>query len=418
MTLRVLTYARYTSDNQSAFSIEDQQRIFSDYVVGLSPLAIARNLNAEGIPGPSGGPWYHPSIRGRPTREDGILRNRVYIGELVWNRRRTVTHPVSGQKLRRTNPVSDIVEARVPQLRIIDDALWQAAQARLQAEALSPDSNPAPAQAGFWNRRRPQHLLSGKTFCGLCGGPFGMVGGSYLGCIATRNGGCRNTKTLRRPALEAIVLGALSTELMQPDALAAFIDGFNEVWRRNARQGKAASETTRRELQKVEQKIERLLDMITSGQGGPNIHRRLTELEAQQAKLQAELAKAPTAAPGLHPGLATTYRRRMAELQSALADRDNPEALEQARSLIDRVIIPPGVPPEDPCQIELVGALANLLKATGATIPPPITPAGANTDRNLFDISAKEATGGGAPRLARVIRRPARRRAAGRGRRA
>lgn len=33
------------------------RRIFADYAAGKSPLAIARMLNAEGIPGPRGGPW-------------------------------------------------------------------------------------------------------------------------------------------------------------------------------------------------------------------------------------------------------------------------------------------------------------------------------------------------------------------------
>ena len=64
------------------------RRIFRDHATGISPLAIARAFNRDAIPGPAGGLWFDPSIRGRPGRADGILRNELYIGRLVWNRRR------------------------------------------------------------------------------------------------------------------------------------------------------------------------------------------------------------------------------------------------------------------------------------------------------------------------------------------
>lgn len=59
------------------------RRIFRDHVAGASPRTIASALNQEGIPGPGGGLWYDTSIRGRPTRSDGILRNALYVGRLV-----------------------------------------------------------------------------------------------------------------------------------------------------------------------------------------------------------------------------------------------------------------------------------------------------------------------------------------------
>ena len=45
------------------------------------------------IPGPGGRLWYNPSIRGRSGRGDGILRNEVYIGRLIWNRGATSRIP-------------------------------------------------------------------------------------------------------------------------------------------------------------------------------------------------------------------------------------------------------------------------------------------------------------------------------------
>ena len=39
------------------------RRVFREFAAGVSPRAIARRLNEEGIPGPSGKLWidYHPS---------------------------------------------------------------------------------------------------------------------------------------------------------------------------------------------------------------------------------------------------------------------------------------------------------------------------------------------------------------------
>ena len=82
------------------------RRIFEAYCAGHSPRAIARQLNAEGIPGPDGIPWNDATIRGRPKRGDGILRNPIYVGRLVWGRHKKLREPVVGRKvLRMADPI-------------------------------------------------------------------------------------------------------------------------------------------------------------------------------------------------------------------------------------------------------------------------------------------------------------------------
>src|SRR5262249_36582343 len=56
------------------------RRIFRMFADGQSPIAIAKRLNAEGIPGPSGNAWRDTTIRGHALRRTGILRNELYIG--------------------------------------------------------------------------------------------------------------------------------------------------------------------------------------------------------------------------------------------------------------------------------------------------------------------------------------------------
>jgi DNA invertase Pin-like site-specific DNA recombinase len=109
------------------------RQIFRDYSAGMSPKALAKRLNAEGCPGPSGAPWNPSTIHGNPARGTGILNNELYVGRLVWNRLRYIKDPDTGKRVSRPNPSSDLVTAVVPELRIVDDELWDQVKAR-QAE--------------------------------------------------------------------------------------------------------------------------------------------------------------------------------------------------------------------------------------------------------------------------------------------
>jgi len=104
------------------------RRIFADFASGQSPRQIARALNAECIPSPNGGVWSNGTIRGRAARGEGILRNALYIGRLVWNRRHNLKDPTGGCRVRKANRVEDLVTHEVPELAILDPALWQRVQ--------------------------------------------------------------------------------------------------------------------------------------------------------------------------------------------------------------------------------------------------------------------------------------------------
>lgn len=143
------------------------RRIFRDYVAGQSSRTIAQALNREGIPGPFGKAWGPSTIHGNPKRGTGILNNELYIGRLVWNRLRYVKDPDIGKRVSRPNPESEWVVQEVPELRIVEQALWDQAKARQQAMALGPQE---PSANPLVDRRRPKYLLAGLVRCGCCGG--------------------------------------------------------------------------------------------------------------------------------------------------------------------------------------------------------------------------------------------------------
>lgn len=197
-------------------------RICRDYAAGMSPRQIARMLNEEGIGGPGGRPWLDTTIRGQPERGTGILNNSLYIGELVWNRVSYVKDPATGRREARLNPPEQWEHKAVPELRIVDPALWDAVRQRRADCALGSSGDPSQAQLNGTHRRK--FVLSGLLQCGVCGAGYTVVAKDRYGCaMHVKAGTCSNGSTISRAALERRVLDALRDKMMPPDAMTAFI---------------------------------------------------------------------------------------------------------------------------------------------------------------------------------------------------
>jgi site-specific DNA recombinase len=233
--------------------------------------------------------------------------------------------------------------------------------------------------------------------CGACGQLFANIGKDYLACRAARQGTCHNTTRIRRGRLEAQVLDGLARRLMHPDLVQEFISAFIGEWNRLVRESSVHAEGQQRELRAVERKIANVIDAITDGVRGDAVHRRLEELEDRRAELQRALLSPPVELPALHPNLAEVYRSKVANLQQALAESEEPGALEAARALIDRVIVSP--PPSDgePVGVELVGELAESLRIAILGDSPRGRSTPVANVLSMFASSVKNASGGKAP---------------------
>ena len=219
------------------------------------------------------------------------------------------------------------------------------------------------------------------------------MGKDYLGCHDARNGGgCRTTRWVRRPPLEARVLAALGTKLMRPEALESFCEGFIAEWNRLAAEASAGAAAREQALRAIERKIENLIDAVANGLKAGGVQKKLEELEARKAVLQAEALEQPPPAPALHPTLAAVYATRVARLREALDAGDGTEALEAARALIEKVIVSPPDDPDGDPEIELVGDLMALLQAAGAMATQEQASAGMSVLRS-FQGSVKGAQG-------------------------
>lgn len=160
------------------------RRIFADYAAGKSPKAIALALNAEHVPGPSGKAWGPSTINGNWRRGTGVLNNELYVGRLVWNRLTYIKNPDTGKRVSRLNPEDEWIIRDVPELRLIEDALWNKVKDRQGVLRKLPE---------FHRKQRPRLLLSGLLKCGVCGGGFSKVSQTHYGCSTARNKGTCGT---------------------------------------------------------------------------------------------------------------------------------------------------------------------------------------------------------------------------------
>ena len=335
------------------------RRIFRDYGAGLSPKRIVLALNQEGVPAPRGGAWAPSAINGDRSKGTGILNNRLYIGELVWNRQKWIKDPDTGRRVARGNALQNHVIEPVPDLRIVSDDAWEAVKARqaLLERGKTNTENPAP----FWSRQRPRYLFSGKMRCGTCVGGFSKISAEHFGCSTARNKGesqCANRLTLRHDRLEREVLGALKDRLMDPELFRVFVVEFTAEWNRLQAEASAGLTSRREELERIDRQLNKLVDALVDGVPAAMVRDRMAGLETRKVALQAELASAEVPAPRLHPGLAQVYRDRVAELSRVLAEDNAAEARELIRGLVEAITL---IPEDGALRIEVRGALGAIL---------------------------------------------------------
>ena len=356
------------------------RRVFRDFAAGISPRAIARRLNDEGVSGPDGKLWSDSTLRGHAKRGTGFLNNELYIGKLVWNRQRYIKDPTTGKRVSRINPPEAWIISEVPELRIIEDTLWQAVKARQSILTVEHAAVIAAVRASHAARaanplnatHRPRSLLSGLLVCGCCGGPFALRGQDRYGCSNhIMNGSCANSRTIRRDALEERVLVGLKERLMAPEAAAEAIRTYVEETNRRNHARRADGEAERRELDKIARAVKEIVTLIETGAGNRALLTRLTELEEREDEINARLAQSPVDQPDIHPNVADIYARKVARLTEALRRPDErDEAADAIRGLIEKITLSPG-PKRGQIDAMLYGDFGRILKWTAQNANTP-----------------------------------------------
>src|SRR5262249_5536719 len=119
-------------------------------------------------------------------------------------------NPRTGKRAAQVNKPEDHERNEAPELRIIDDELWQRVKARQQEARTEMGKDEAGNALNRAHRRK--FLLSELLVCGECGGGYTIMGKDRYGCATRRaKGTCGNAKTITRQKIESRVLGGLKT---------------------------------------------------------------------------------------------------------------------------------------------------------------------------------------------------------------
>lgn len=332
------------------------RRIYREYLAGESPLAIARRLNAERIPSPSGKQWNVSAINGDNVRANGILCNPIYAGELVYNRTTMVRDPATRKRVPRTNPPEQWQRQPVPELRIVDQESWEAVRDRKTEWKVW----------GFATQRRPKRLLSGLAACGSCGGSMAIIGDNKIGCTGARRGGtCRNLRTIDAGKLERRVTQALRSDLLSPDRVALAHKEYREDRARKMAEERAASARDRKRAAELDRQIANYLTAIAAGADDiAEVVESLRRLRDERAALIEAIGDdAAEKVIILHPQFAKAYEAAVGQVLDYVngTHEENQAARNAIRNLIDRIVLTPKPNSPRGLDIEIEGRLAAML---------------------------------------------------------
>lgn len=313
------------------------REIFARAARGEGFARIAADLNARGVRGPGrkrGAPstWSVPALYGAPRAGSGIVNNRLYVGELVWNRREWVRDPDDpGRRTPRMRPASEWQIAARPELRIVDDATWARVRARMDA--------PAKPNGRGKSGPPPRTLFGGALRCGRCGGAMVAVSATAYGCAARKDRGTAVCAGVRAPreAVDRRLAAVIREAILSPEAIATIQQEVRRILGAARRDADGAAKARRAREAALRGEIGRLVDAVAQVGLSDALRARLATAEAELAGLIGTLAPPPALPSDAEvareiAAVAFDLERALAgdtdEARSAIAERIGPVIVE------------------------------------------------------------------------------------------
>lgn len=344
---------------------EDQaqvvRRIMEEFASGISPLKIVDQLNREGIPSPNGRAWRVNTVYGSRQRGTGILNNELYVGIRVWDRLEYRRHPQTQKRVSRLRPEEEWLRVAVPELRIVDDALWTRVKERQEACRVTRRKGSNGGGIG----PRPKYLLSGFLRCAQCGGHLtvaGQVHKRYYCKTAKEQGPslCTGINGLLKDEAEHLVLAGLKRALLTSGAFIRFRQEYTQAMANANQLINADRASLARQLGTVATEIRNGTDAIMAGVNSPALLEALSKAEMRKAEILLKQRKLEGKAPMLPTDLDAAYARHVHKLEKFLAE---PDLVMQARDILQTWL--------GTISVEEVGEGRHLLRIKGNLLKSP-----------------------------------------------
>ena len=237
------------------------REIFQRYISGQSQAQIVDWLNSTGRRTIRGAPFTYDSLR-------TLLKNEKYTGVYLWK-----------------NEVR--IEGGMP--AIIDHETWEKAQGLMKTNQKNPSRRDLDVD----------FMLTGKLFCGHCGGPMSGISGTsrngdthyYYTCSSrhkkTGGNGCKK-KNVRKEWIENLVLKHVRYILDKDELLETIADKCWEVYTKDWN-NTGYLESLEASLKDVNSALGNLLRAIEMGIFNKSTASRMEELEEQRSQIEAEI---------------------------------------------------------------------------------------------------------------------------------
>jgi site-specific DNA recombinase len=334
------------------------QHVFAWYAEGLTLPMIIAKLHEAGAPPPRGGgsrgDWRLAAVR-------RLLVNQRYLGRLIWGRTRTERKPGTRVKVQRRVSRSEWQVAERPDLRIIDDAIWERVQRRRQAATHNLSGHRQPGRNLLRGRCGITHgrgLFSGFLRCGECGRAVSIVSQHryrgrlyrYYGCATYAKNGeavCTNRVTARAEDAERALLAGVQAEITRPETLEYIVARLSAALQEAVDARPSRRETLLHHRETLTQKIRHLLTAIESGMAGTTVLEALRAREGELAKVDGEIAALdlPDNAQRLTV-IPSWVKQQVADVVALLQDRPERAKAELSRLGVRFTVFPVSDVPE------------------------------------------------------------------------
>jgi site-specific DNA recombinase len=364
------------------------RRIFDLCAAGKGIKGTANILNDAGAPSP----------RAQQARCDGwaastvrtVLHRELYRGVVVWNR--TEKRNVFGEKQPHARSRAEWVRVEAPELRIVTDAAWEAAHARL---ARARGVYLAGTQGNLWGRptsgTASKYLLTGIGRCGVCGGGLTVrsriQGGRRVHryvCATYHYRGkaiCANGLELRGDVVEPATLAAIEADILRPSVMERAVQLALDALEADRPDDRRSA--LKRELTRTEAELGRLAAAVAEGGSFATLVDAMRARETQADRLRNEIR-----ALDLQLGGRPADRKAIeARLREYLADwrgllrRCVSEARQILEALLaDRLVFTPATDADGtPCyrvqgRFALGRILSGVIRSQGGTSPEGFEP--------------------------------------------
>ena len=353
------------------------RRIFALCAAGTGYTKIAKVLNAEGALSPR--PQQGRPAGWAPSSVKEVIDRRLYVGEVTWNKTRKRNQ--WGQHQSSDRPESEWLRRSMPELRIVSDAAWNTAHARL--DGIRKRLRDVRGDAGYRRDVESKYLLSGFARCAVCGASFyplsrshGRQRAFFYGCSAHHKRGstvCENNVVQRMETIDDAVLKVIGGDVLRPAVIMAVIDAVVAELKPQA--FKRTVDRQRKALRDVEREIGNLTKAIAAG--GP-LDSLVTELKSSEGR-RAELVASIESAEAVdvrrldRKGIERTVRQQLTAWRSLLTTN-----VGDGRQLLREVLVGPlrFTPEGKRYRFEGEAAIGRLLAGSADLAPFMASPTG------------------------------------------